>query len=103
MSVLKLSQLVQELKSSFESGEHNFKTDNAAQIMNQLREKYASGQLTTIDGIAIEYPTWRFGVRTSNTEPLLRLNLEAKSEVAMKSKLEEIMNFIEFQGAELDG
>ena len=45
--------------------------------LDQIAAKYADGHQYTLDGISVEYPDWHFNVRPSNTEPLLRLNLEA--------------------------
>lgn len=52
-------------------------------------------------GVSIEYPTWRCNVRTSNTEPLMRLNIEADTEEEMMSRKDELMRFIQNEGAEL--
>lgn len=98
-----LSALVEEIRRSFESGEHNFQTDRAGQILDELKSKYADGTLTELDGVAISYPDWRFNVRTSNTEPLMRLNLEAKREPLMKEKLHELQALLLAQGAKPHG
>lgn len=91
----KLSEIVEELRRSYESGEFNFKVTNAPEIMEELKEKYKDGDINTMDGIAVTYPEWRFSVRTSNTEPLLRLNLESTKEDVMKAKFDEVKQFIE--------
>ncbi|PIP74463.1 MAG: phosphomannomutase/phosphoglucomutase [Candidatus Levybacteria bacterium CG_4_9_14_3_um_filter_35_16] len=90
-----MSQLVEEFRRSFESGEINFETENAAKIMDELKEKYADGSLDTMDGIAISYPSWRFSIRTSNTEPLLRLNVESLNKEEMEKKRDEILSLIQ--------
>jgi phosphomannomutase len=90
-----LSELVQEIRRAFESGEFNFKVSNAQEILEALEEKYKDGTLETMDGVSISYPTWRFNVRTSNTEPLMRLNVEGYDKAEMDSKLEEIKTFIQ--------
>lgn len=90
-----LSQLADEVRRSSESGEINFKVSNAKEILEALSQKYSDGELVTLDGIAISYPTWRFNVRTSNTEPLLRLNLEADTKQEMEKKRDELLHFIE--------
>ena len=100
-SNMTLSQLTSSLTRCFESGEYNFVTDIAGAILDRLKQKYSDGKLSTIDGISIDYPTWRFNVRTSNTEPLMRLNLESYDQTEMKAKLEEIKNYILEQGAKL--
>lgn len=93
-----LSEVLEKLRRSYESGEYNFKVTNAPEILNVLKEKYADGQLNTIDGIAISYPDWRFSVRTSNTEPLLRLNVEALEKKVMEDKKDEIIKLIDSLG-----
>jgi phosphomannomutase len=93
-----LSEVVKELKRSYESGELNFRVANAPEILTKLKEKYADGELNEMDGIAITYPEWRFSVRTSNTEPLLRLNLEAFTEDVMKEKFAEVKDYIQVIG-----
>jgi phosphomannomutase len=95
----KLSALVAEIRRSYESGEHNYQADNARQILNDLKSKYPDGELSELDGIAITYPDWRFNVRTSNTEPLMRLNLEATREDLMKEKLNELQTLLFANGA----
>jgi phosphomannomutase len=89
----KLSELAEEVKRSKESGEINFRVKNAPEILVKLKEKYADGELSELDGVAIEYPTWRFSVRTSNTEPLLRLNVEEELH-DVKERGKELEDFI---------
>lgn len=96
-----LSKIIEDIRRSYESGEYNFKTDKAKIILDALKEKYKDGELSTLDGISIDYGDWRFNVRTSNTEPLMRLNLEAKTEVLVTKKLQEVKSFMESQGAVL--
>lgn len=91
----KLSEVVEELRRSYESGELNFKVTNAPEILEALTQKYSDGELETMDGVSITYPTWRVNVRTSNTEPFLRLNLESYEEATMKEKFEEVKAFIQ--------
>lgn len=90
-----LSQVAEELKRSHESGEFNFKVDNPHEILEGLKKKYNNGQLDEHDGVSVSFPTWRFNVRVSNTEPLLRLNLEGLDEAEMKDKLNELKSYIE--------
>jgi phosphomannomutase len=90
-----LSEIVKELQRSFESGEYNFRVTNASDILDALKEKYQEGELVTIDGVSINFPTWRFNVRTSNTEPLLRLNVESFDKEEMEAKRDELIGVIE--------
>lgn len=85
------SQLIEEYRRSFESGEFNFKVKNAKDIIEALKLQYSDGILDSLDGIAINYPSWRFSVRTSNTEPLLRLNVEADDKKTMEGKRDELL------------
>lgn len=90
-----LSAVVSKLRRSYESGEHNFKVANAPEILEKLKATYNDGELSLLDGISVSYPQWRFNVRTSNTEPLLRLNLEAKTQELMEQKKNELVRTIE--------
>jgi phosphomannomutase len=90
-----LSELAETVRRSHESGEFNFRVTNAPEIMDALKEKYKEGELLELDGIAITYPDHRFSVRTSNTEPLLRLNLESLVKETTEKKFAEIKSFIE--------
>lgn len=89
-----MSELVEQFRRSYESGEINFETENAKLIMENLKEKYSNGELNEMDGIAISYPNWRFSVRTSNTEPLMRLNIEALEKDIMEQKRDELIELI---------
>jgi len=89
-----LSEVVKDVQRSYESGELNFRVSNSQEILDALKEKYKDGELLTLDGVSISYPTWRFNVRTSNTEPLLRLNVEGFDKSEMLEKFEELKTFI---------
>jgi phosphomannomutase len=92
-----LSKVLEELQRSYESGEFNFRVSNSKEILDKLKEKYHDGDLNELDGIAITYanPTWRFNVRTSNTEPLLRLNVESYEKELTETKFNELKLFIQ--------
>ncbi len=90
-----LSQIVEELRRSFESGELNFNVTNAKEIMDKIKKNYKDGVLNELDGIAISFPDWRFSIRTSNTEPLLRLNVEGFKKEIMEEKFKELKKQIE--------
>lgn len=94
------SQLVSEFQQSYESGEINFRVTNSSEIFDALKEKYTDGEFNPMDGVSISYPDWRFNVRTSNTESLLRLNLEAYSRTIMEQKRDEVVNFIKSHAIE---
>lgn len=92
----KLSQLVGERVEMFPcSGEINRKVEDSASILKVLAEKYADGQQDYMDGLSVAYDNWRFNVRVSNTEPVMRLNLETKGDVElMKEKTQELLALI---------
>jgi phosphomannomutase len=89
-----LSEVLEQLRRSYESGEFNFKVTNTQEILDAMKQKYSDGELNTLDGVAISYPDWRFSVRTSNTEPLLRLNVEALQKDVMEQKRDELIGLI---------
>ncbi|KKL60678.1 hypothetical protein LCGC14_2202940, partial [marine sediment metagenome] len=82
-----LSELIGPLKRCVQSGEMNFRVEDKQAVMDQLAEKYADGRIDHLDGITCQYDDWWFNVRPSNTEPLLRLNLEAANRDMMMDKL----------------
>ena len=73
------------------------KVKEVAEKLKEIEKKYSSGKIIKIDGITVEYSNWWFNVRGSNTEPLLRLNLEANSENLMKEKTKEVTKLINRQ------
>jgi phosphomannomutase len=93
-----LHELVQPLEQRyFISGEINTKLKSLEQVpakLTAIAAKYADGHQYTLDGISVEYSDWHFNVRPSNTEPLLRLNLEATTPELMASKRDEVVSFI---------
>jgi phosphomannomutase len=81
----------------FISGEINTKVASVETVkarLADLAEKYKDGHTYTIDGFSAEFPDWHFNVRGSNTEPLLRLNLEAVTPTLMEQKRDEVLAVI---------
>ena len=78
----------------FLTGEINTPVADVALKLQELKERYADGRVTHLDGISVDYEDWHFNVRPSNTEPLLRLNLEAMSEELMEQKRDEVLELI---------
>ena len=62
--------------------------------MQELAEIFRDGKMEWLDGVSVTYPDWHFNVRSSNTEPLLRLNLEAKSSEKMIEKRDHLLGII---------
>ena len=90
------SKLVEEMVNSYPcSGEINSTISDPQKKLIQIKEKYSDGIINELDGVSIEYPNWRFNVRLSNTEPLIRLNVESRGDKKlMEEKTEELLNFI---------
>ena len=81
----------------FISGEINTELDDQRLVgvkLDALASRYASGHVYRMDGVSVEYPTWHFNVRPSNTEPLLRLNLEGNTHDEMEGRCEEVLAVI---------
>ena len=81
----------------FISGEINTKLKSMGEVPARLvaiGARYADGQQYELDGLSVEYPGWHFNVRPSNTEPLLRLNLEATTRELMEQKRDEVLALI---------
>jgi phosphomannomutase len=92
-----LAELMAEFRSRyFISGEINTEVVDPEAKMAEIAERYGDGaEVTRLDGISIDYPEWHFNVRPSNTEPLLRLNLESLvSREDMEAKRDEILALI---------
>jgi phosphomannomutase len=93
-----LRELLEPLRLRyFISGEINTKLASMNAVPAKLADiaaKYADGQQYKLDGISVEYPDWHFNVRASNTEPLLRLNLEAATPELMEQKRDEVIGLI---------
>lgn len=79
----------------FTPGELNFETEKKDEILQEAERKYKDGKIEHIDGLSVEYSEWRFNLRKSNTENLLRLNLEARSKNLMEEKRKELTLFIQ--------
>lgn len=89
-----LSEVTAKYEKYYLSGEINTEVKDQIGKIKELKEKYAHGDQSELDGISVEYPDWRFNVRPSNTEPLLRLNVEAKTKELMEEKRDELLKLI---------
>ena len=91
----KLSELLAPLRSRyFITGEINSKVADVAGALRRIEERYGDGEITKMDGVSVDYADWHFNVRPSNTEPLLRLNLEAYSQADMARRRDEVLALI---------
>ncbi|HVP36443.1 MAG TPA: phosphomannomutase/phosphoglucomutase [Terriglobales bacterium] len=89
-----LSQLVSSIDHYFRSGEINSRVADVPKKLEEIELHYRDGKIDHLDGITVEYPDWWFNVRPSNTEPLLRLNLEANTRELLDQKKTEVLSLI---------
>lgn len=85
-----LSELTAPLQIYAASGERNYENDDQQGTLQRIAEKYSDAEVDRLDGVTVQYDEWWFNVRASNTEPLLRLNMEAESEELLQRKLAEL-------------
>lgn len=93
-----INQLVEEFKTWFNSGEINIAIGDwpiaISELFRKLRDKYRDGRINELDGLTVEYPEWWFNLRPSNTEPVLRLVVEAKSKELLDRRVRELTEII---------
>lgn len=90
-----LSQVYQPLFAKYyHTEELNFSVKDGLAVLSVLKQNYPDGKFDGMDGVSIEYPTWRFTARASNTQPLLRLTVEARSQALLEQKTQELLAVI---------
>jgi phosphomannomutase len=91
-----LGELIDEFRSKyFISGEINSEVGDPAAKLEEIAARYSDGTITRLDGVSVDYPEWHFNVRPSNTEPLLRLNLESlTSREDLERRRDEVLGLI---------
>jgi phosphomannomutase len=89
-----LSQLVKPMYKYSQSGELNFQIEDKDGKIREIADHYKKGQIDYLDGITVDHGDWWFNVRKSNTEPMLRLNLEAANAGQLSEKLAELKKFL---------
>jgi len=97
----KISELAGEIKRYYHSGEINSEVEDKSAVIQKLKEIYKDGEISELDGVKISFwenfekgKRWWFNVRPSNTEPVLRLNLEADNKKLMERKKDELLEII---------
>ncbi len=90
----KAHELVAPLKCYAFSGEINSRVADVKPVLAAIKAKYADGKMFELDGISVEYPDWHFNVRSSNTEPLVRLIVEARDAKVMETRRDELLKLI---------
>jgi phosphomannomutase len=93
-----LSRLLAPLRRYADSGEINSRVDDQAAAIERIAGAYAGGRQDRLDGLTVEFDDWWFNVRPSNTEPLLRLNVEARTESLLREKTDEVLELIRSEG-----
>jgi phosphomannomutase len=88
------SEYLKKYKTYFHSGEINSVVENKKEKIEELKKTYSDAKQNDLDGITIEYSDFWFNVRESNTESLLRLNLEARTKEIMEEKRDEVLKII---------
>ena len=89
----KISEMIKEL-SVYHKAEVGFPVTDKESMLKKIKEKYSDGKQDFLDGITIEYKDWWFNVRPSNTEPLLRLTIEANTQALLEEKKQELTVFL---------
>jgi phosphomannomutase len=90
-----MSELLEPFRAKyFISGEINSTVTDPEDKIKEIAERYSDGEITWLDGVSVDCGSWHFNVRPSNTEPLLRLNLEAFSQEEMEAHTEEVLALI---------
>lgn len=90
----KITELTKDLKRYFHSGEINSEVKDTKEVLDRIKGRYKDGKLIELDGIRIDFEDWWFNVRSSNTEPLIRLTMEAKTKEMMEEKRDELLDLI---------
>ncbi|MBU4199104.1 MAG: phosphomannomutase/phosphoglucomutase [Verrucomicrobia bacterium] len=94
LSTQTLSELVRPLQRYAKSPEVNSEVKDPPAVLRRLKDRYHDGKLLELDGLSVEFPDWWFNVRASNTEPLVRLNLEAKTQAVLDQRQAELLKII---------
>ncbi len=89
-----LSELLAPLRRYADSGEINSRVEDKEAVIERIAQAYGEGRQDRMDGLTVEYDDWWFNVRPSNTEPLLRLNVEAATQDLLKEKTAEVLALI---------
>ena len=94
----KLSEILRPFRENFFiTGEINTPVADVPGKLQEIEQRYAAegGRISHLDGVSVDFASWHFNVRPSNTEPLLRLNLEALSEAEMVARRDELVSLIQ--------
>jgi len=90
-----VSQAITPIDRYYRSGEINVEARDFAAVLQALEEHFHDGQIDHLDGLTVEYPDWWFNARPSNTQPLLRINVEATTPELLRKKTEEVLSVVQ--------
>ncbi|MCJ8347597.1 phosphomannomutase/phosphoglucomutase [bacterium] len=90
-----LSEMIGDIQKYAYSGEINFKAENKDELMAIVRNQFDGGELNELDGIRVDYKDWWYNIRKSNTEPYLRLVIEADNQAILDDKVSSISELIQ--------
>lgn len=91
---ISMSKITDSFKKYFSSGEINFDVDGDDSKLEQLAGMFSDGKIDSLDGLTVEYDDWWFNIRKSNTERVLRLNIEAKTRQLLQEKIKNVTELI---------
>ena len=86
--------MIKPIAKYFNSKEINFEVEDKLEKIKELERIYKDGKISKIDGLTVEYKDWWFNVRPSNTEPVLRLTVEAETRELLEEKIRELTEMI---------
>ncbi len=90
----KLSEMIKPFQRYFKSPEINSEVRDPPAVLARLKSQFCGGKQFELDGLSVEYSDWWFNVRCSNTEPLVRLNLEAKTRAQLDQHMQDLLALI---------
>jgi phosphomannomutase len=89
-----LSDLCAPLRKYRKSGEINLRVSDKAAVIAALGRRFDDGDIDRLDGLTVNYDGWWFNLRPSNTEPVLRLNLEAETQPDLDGRIKEVLDAV---------
>ncbi|MCB9894365.1 MAG: phosphomannomutase/phosphoglucomutase [Planctomycetes bacterium] len=89
-----LSELIKPIRRYSQTGEINFKVKDKEEVFSKVQDQFKDAEIDHLDGVTVSYPDWWFNLRASNTEPLVRLNLEAGSREQVQEKYKQVAALI---------
>jgi len=89
-----IDKLVDVMRKYFNSGELNFEVEDKEGMLKKIEKEFISGDISKLDGLTVEYRDWWFNIRPSNTEPFLRLVVEAETKELLEEKLKKLTQLI---------